>query len=36
LKGVGPIAAMKRRPDVELFELTKNNQDILFEKIISA
>jgi len=36
LKGAGPIATIKRRPDVDLFELTEDNQDILFEKIIST
>ena len=34
LKGSGPIATIKRRPDVELFELTRQNQDMLFEKIL--
>jgi nucleoside-triphosphatase len=34
LKGSGSIASIKRRPDVELFGLTRENQDMLFEKIL--
>jgi nucleoside-triphosphatase len=35
LKGGGLIAQLKRRPDVRLFELTRENQDELFNKICS-
>lgn len=33
LKGSEPIATIKRRPDVELFELTRQNQDLLLRKL---
>ena len=35
LKGGGLIARLKKRPDVRLFELTRQNQDELFNKIAS-
>lgn len=33
-KGVGLIAEFKKRPDVRLFELTRQNQDSLFEHVV--
>lgn len=33
LKGGGLIAGLKKRPDVQLFELTRENQDKLFKQI---
>ena len=34
-KGVGLIARLKQRPDVKLFVLTRENQDILFDQLCS-
>ncbi len=35
-KGGGLIAEIKKRPDVKVVKLTRDNQDILFEQICSA
>ena len=34
LKGGGFIAKLKKRPDVRLFELTHQNQDSLFKRLV--
>ena len=34
LKGSGLIAAIKKRPDIRLFEVTRKNQDDLFYRIL--
>jgi len=34
LKGRGLIAAIKKRPDIRLFEVTRKNQDDLFYRIL--
>jgi nucleoside-triphosphatase len=34
LKGGGLIGGLKKRPEVQLFELTRQNQDSLFEHVV--
>jgi len=35
LKGEGLIAEVKRRSDVELFEITRDNRDVLLQRILN-
>jgi nucleoside-triphosphatase THEP1 len=36
LKGGGLIANLKKRSDAQLFTVTRNNQGILFDQIVTA